>query len=241
MPREYRRSYGTAVLKGNLVINPITTANDSNASNMEDAAKYGIGWANGVDIRDPSVNYGIYPIVIHKGYSNASVSGTGIEGPLICESVKAVSLSVEGYKSRISDTDNYGKLHQYCYEMPTPYFGDIGSGTTDENGECYISIDDKFSETCSDCRYYVFLQKEGMGDVWIEKKEKNYFIVKGTPNVAFSWEVKQKQKGYENYRLDVVDEHLETEVQPLNINKIYQDELMDMEDFYEQQYYLQGN
>lgn len=241
LPREYRRSYGTAVLKGNLVINPITTANDSNASNMEDAAKYGIGWANGVDIRDPSVNYGIYPIVIHKGYSNASVSGTGIEGPLICESVKAVSLSVEGYKSRISDTDNYGKLHQYCYEMPTPYFGDIGSGTTDENGECYISIDDKFSETCSDCRYYVFLQKEGMGDVWIEKKEKNYFIVKGTPNVAFSWEVKQKQKGYENYRLDVVDEHLETEVQPLNINKIYQDELMDMEDFYEQQYYLQGN
>lgn len=241
LPREYRRSYGTAVLKGNLVINPITTANDSNASNMEDAAKYGIGWANGVDIRDPSVNYGIYPIVIHKGYSNASVSGTGIEGPLICESVKAVSLSVEGYKSRISDTDNYGKLHQYCYEMPTPYFGDIGSGTTDENGECYISIDDKFSEACSDCRYYVFLQKEGMGDVWIEKKEKNYFIVKGTPNVAFSWEVKQKQKGYENYRLDVVDEHLETEVQPLNINKIYQDELMDMEDFYEQQYYLQGD
>lgn len=194
LPREYRRSYGTAVLKGNLVINPITTANDSNASNMEDAAKYGIGWANGVDIRDPSVNYGIYPIVIHKGYSNASVSGTGIEGPLICESVKAVSLSVEGYKSRISDTDNYGKLHQYCYEMPTPYFGDIGSGTTDENGECYISIDDKFSEACSDCRYYVFLQKEGMGDVWIEKKEKNYFIVKGTPNVAFSWEVKQSKR-----------------------------------------------
>ncbi len=237
----YKRRYGSVQLKGSLILSPVSAANNSGASGMEDAARYGIGWTKYIG-SIPSVNHGIYPVVNHKGYSNADIVGIGIEGPLTCGSVEAVSLSVLGYKSRISDTENYGELHQYCYEMASPYFGDIGSGETDESGECYVSVSDKFSETCGDCPYYVFLQKEGKGDIWIEKKEKNYFVVRGTPNLVFSWELKQKQKDYENYRLDSVDGHLEREVQPLDLNEIYQDELLEMEDdFYEWQYNSENN
>lgn len=237
---EKGKRYATAILRGNLIIDPYTASGTSGDSNLEDSALFGIGWEERAR-QHSSPRYGIYPTVFGKGASNARVNGTGIEGPLTCENVTATSLSVAGYKSRISDTENYGKLHQYCYEMATPYFGDIGSGTTDENGDCYVSIDDKFLETCSGCPYYVFLQKEGEGDIWIEKKEINYFIVKGTPNINFSWEIKQKQKEYENYRLDSMDAHLEMEVREMNIDEIYQDELLAMEDFYEQQYYTKSN
>lgn len=230
------KRYASAILRGNLIIDPYTASGNSGDSELEDSARFGIGWIE-KSTSQSAPSYGIYPIVWGKGASNRRVQGTGIEGSLVCEGVTAASLSVSGYKSRISDTEDYGTLHQYCYEMSAPYFGDIGSGITDENGECYVSIDDKFSETCSECPYYVFLQKEGSGDIWIEVKERNYFVVKGTPNISFSWELKQKQRGYENYRLDAVDAHLEMEVRSMDIDEIYQDELLSMEEFYEQQYY----
>lgn len=113
------------------------------------------------------------------------------------------SFSCTGTKSRVVKTKNYGNRLQYCYEMASPYFGDIGTSITDEFGESYISIDDIFSETTScNVEYQVFLQKEGMGDIWVEKKELTYFLVKGTPNLKFSWEIKVKQKDFEYERLD---------------------------------------
>lgn len=113
------------------------------------------------------------------------------------------SFSCTGVKSRVVKTKNYGNRLQYCYEMASPYFGDIGTSITDEFGESYISIDDIFSETAScNVEYQVFLQKEGMGDIWVEKKELTYFLVKGTPNLKFSWEIKVKQKDFEYERLD---------------------------------------
>lgn len=113
---------------------------------------------------------------------------------------------VYGTKSRAVKTVNYFNRLLYCYEMATPYFGDIGTGKTNESGECYISIDDIFSETVNTgTEYSVFLQKEGSGDIWIESKEKDYFIVKGTPNLRFSWEIKVIQRDYEFFRLDDID------------------------------------
>ena len=50
--------------------------------------------------------------------------------------------------------------------------------------------------------YNVFLTKEGKGDIWISEKTPSYFIVKGTPGLQFSYEVKAKRKHYENVRLD---------------------------------------
>ncbi len=82
----------------------------------------------------------------------------------------------------------------YCYEMPTPMFGDIGEADLGEDGMAVISIDDVFSETIDvGKRYQVFLQKEGQGELWISRKEPSYFVVEGTPNLHFSWELKAKQ------------------------------------------------
>ena len=87
--------------------------------------------------------------------------------------------------------------------MPTPFFGDIGEAQLDENGICYIYIDDVFSETINSyMQYHVFLQKEGTGDIWVKEKNANNFVVEGTPNLKFSWELKARQKDYEQYRLD---------------------------------------
>lgn len=111
-----------------------------------------------------------------------------------------------GSKSRVVDTDNFGEVLQYCYETPTPMFGDIGTGQTDESGKCYIYFDPVFQETVSaDYTYCVFLQKEGKGDIWISEKTADYFLVEGTPNLAFSWEAKVKQRDYEYRRLDPLD------------------------------------
>ena len=123
------------------------------------------------------------------------------------------SLSVAGTKNRIIDTENYDTRKQYCYETATPYFGDIGSGCTDNTGKCYIDINDIFSETVNTgVEYQVFLQKEGQGDIWVEEKTDSYFVVRGTENLKFSWEIKAIQKDYEFERLEKFDNSEKEEV-----------------------------
>lgn len=107
-----------------------------------------------------------------------------------------------GTKNRVVDTENYDKVLFNAYETTSPMFGDVGIGTLDENCECYIYLDDIFSETINP-NYVVFLQEYGSGKVWIEETNDKYFIVKGdNPNLKFSWEIKSKQKGYEFTRLE---------------------------------------
>lgn len=113
------------------------------------------------------------------------------------------SLAVFGTKSRISKTKNYSDIQLYCYETTKPYFGDIGEATLDENGICYIFLDDIFAETVNtDCQYQVFLQKHGPGDVWVEERTANYFTVRGTAGLRFGWEIKARQIGFEAERLE---------------------------------------
>lgn len=111
-----------------------------------------------------------------------------------------------GTKSRAVKTDHYSERLHYCYETPTPIFGDIGEAVLDEEGFCYVDIDDIFSETVADTvEYQVFLQKEGEGDCYIAEKDPRYFIIKGTPGLKVAWELKAKQKDYQNYRLEQAD------------------------------------
>ena len=112
-------------------------------------------------------------------------------------------LNVSGTKTRLVDTDDYGTRALYCYEMPSPMFGDIGECTLDETGICYVDIDDIFSESIDlKHEYQVFLQKEGQGDCWVEEKTPTYFVVKGTPNLKVAWEMKNRQLDYNTLRLD---------------------------------------
>lgn len=129
------------------------------------------------------------------GVANVTVDGTVV---------------VTGSKSRKVKTENYSERLLYCYETPTPIFGDIGEAVLDEEGLCYVDLDDIFTETIAErVEYQVFLQKEGEGDCWIAGKDPRYFVIKGTPGLKVAWELKAKQKEYDTYRLEPYDRGLE--------------------------------
>ena len=120
------------------------------------------------------------------------------------------SLTVYGTKPRAVMTKDYDRRLLYCYETPTPLFGDIGEAVLDEEGFCYVDVDDIFSETIADqVEYQVFLQKEGEGDCWIADKNPRYFVIQGTPGLKVAWELKAKQRDYEIYRFDLSESGLE--------------------------------
>ena len=121
-----------------------------------------------------------------------------------CKNIYADYINGKAPKSRIVETENYDWRKLYCYEMPTPLFGDVGEGILDDSGKCIIMLDDIFSETITtSIEYQVFLQEEGRGDIWVQEKNKNYFEVNGTAGLKFAWEIKAKQIEYEYDRLEV--------------------------------------
>lgn len=105
-------------------------------------------------------------------------------------------------KSRLVDTDDYQDRLLYCYEMPSPIFGDMGEGVIGEDGICYVMLEPIFSETIIKTQYQVFLQKYGDGDCWVRDRNSSYFIVEGTPGMSFGWEVKGKQIDCSQWRLE---------------------------------------
>ena len=121
----------------------------------------------------------------------------------------AGSLGCGGTKPRIVHTETYGYRAMNAYETPTPYFGDIGEGMTNENGECIIFIDEIFAECVNlDVNYQVFLEKYGQGDIWVEERNPNNFVVKGSPSLKFGWEIKAVQLYYEDVRLDTPEDKM---------------------------------
>lgn len=127
-------------------------------------------------------------------------SGDGIYSIL---QVNEYGMIVSGQKHRLVKTKNYDGRLLCCYETPKPYFGDIGEAVLDEEGTCYIFLDDIFRETVNtECHYQVFLQKYGEGDLWVSERNVDYFVVKGTPDLSFGWEIKARQLGYESERLE---------------------------------------
>lgn len=113
------------------------------------------------------------------------------------------SMQVYGTKNRIIETENYAERLQYCYETPTPMFGDVGEGAIDKTGKCYVWLDDVFAETIdTDVQYQIFLQAYGEGNVYVNERSPSYFVVCGTPGLAFGWEIKAVQKGYDTVRLE---------------------------------------
>lgn len=125
-------------------------------------------------------------------------SGASITGLLYVNGTFACS----GAKDRVVETIDYGKKLLYCYETPSPMFGDIGEGKIAEDGKCYVWLDSTFSETIKTESYQVFLQKYGQGECYVTERTPRYFVVEGTPDMAFGWELKARQAGFENLRLE---------------------------------------
>ena len=129
-----------------------------------------------------------------------------VSGPGGGVQLQADILAISGSKSRIVNTKDYGERLLYCYETPTPMFGDIGEGQIANDGKCYVWLDPTFAQTISDTQYQVFLQKYGQGECWVSERKPNYFVVEGTQGLSFGWEIKAKQFGYEMNRLDRKDD-----------------------------------
>jgi len=116
--------------------------------------------------------------------------------------ILANSLTVRGTKSRVAETADYSERLFYCYEMPSPIFGDIGEGVIAEDGCCYVHLDPVFLQAASTTQYHVFLQTYGEQRCEVRERNAAYFVVHGEPGAVFSWEVKAKQSGYEQLRLE---------------------------------------
>lgn len=112
------------------------------------------------------------------------------------------ALSVTGTKSRVVKTEQYSDRLLYCYETPSPMFGDVGEGVISEDGRCYVWLDPVFAQTITTTQYQVFLQKYGAGDCWIAERKPGCFVVEGTAGLAFGWELKAKQADFDQYRLE---------------------------------------
>lgn len=183
-------------------------------------------------------SYGI-AMNVKKGDSNLTyvkVSGSNIFTEYT--SITPLGISTTGTKNRCVKTENYDKRLLYCYEMPSPMFGDIGEGMIDDSGICYIYLEDIFTETINTgIEYQVFLQKEGPGDLWVDSKEPAFFIVKGTQGLKFSWEIKAKQRDFEYERLEDAEttkndvEIIDYEMQG---QKIFEEYLLEKETAYEE-------
>lgn len=138
----------------------------------------------------------------NENFMSVSWDGISTTGDIHSHDITATgNLEVYGSKNRIVTTENYGKRLLNAYETATPYFGDIGSNITDENGYCKIEIESIFKETIETDYYKVFIQECGEGHLYIKKYD-DYFEVIGTPNLNFDWEIKAIQKGYKEVRLE---------------------------------------
>lgn len=113
-----------------------------------------------------------------------------------------------GKKTRIIHTDDGRNIEMYAYETASPTFGDMGTGKLDEDGQCYVYLDDDFLLTVErDMKYIVMLTAKGAGELYVEStnEKDGYFVVKGTPKLEFYWEVKTRQKGSRDTRIEQSD------------------------------------
>lgn len=162
-----------------------------------------------------SVSASLYPRIVLTDGQDTNNQRRIVVHPYYIESydnnqdlfeVSATQIMTVGTKSRLVSTDQYSSRLLYCYETPSPMFGDVGEGQISSDGKCYIYLDPIFAQTISTDQYQVFLQKYGAGECYITERRGAYFVVEGTPNLKFGWEIKAKQSDYDQLRLERNDE-----------------------------------
>ena len=162
-----------------------------------------IAWNNGASISNNGSRVVItgsgYPIQITGGslilaFSGGTVTSSG-------QWTHNGSWTVTGNKNAAQKTEHYGWRKQYAYETAESFYGDIGENEV-VNGECAVYLDKIFMECVNtNLPYQVFLTPYGKGQIWVDCRLPDVFIVKGD-NIKFGWELKAKRKGYEGVRLE---------------------------------------
>lgn len=128
------------------------------------------------------------------------------------------NLSCGGTKHRVVKT-SYGNIGMNAFETMGAHFADFGSGTIGEDGKCYVWLDPVFMQTIDPHQQYqVFTNPSAQ-----VKKHHDYFIVHGTPGMAFDWQIVAKQRGYQNdygERVDIeTDRQIDYDMSIFNADK----------------------
>ena len=99
-------------------------------------------------------------------------------------------INCSGTKARSIKTNSYGTIGLFSIESPQASFEDIGEGVIDDTGVCYTELSPIFTETIrTDVPYQVFLQKYGVGDLYVLERNAGYFVAAGTAGLPFGWRV----------------------------------------------------
>ena len=78
---------------------------------------------------------------------------------------------------------NERMLIPYMVAAIQQLYPEHGHGILNEDGKCIILLN------AIESQYYITLTKYGKGDLYISKKDRNSFIVTGTPDLEFDWQV----------------------------------------------------
>lgn len=123
------------------------------------------------------------------------------------------NINATGSKNRVVQTANYGRRLMNAVESADAFFEDFGTAMTDAEGFCEVQLDDMFLETVNtDYDYYVFLtpySDDYSAKAAIYTKNKHGFIVCGTPYTRFDWRISAKQRGYEQIRMEVMNDDIQ--------------------------------
>lgn len=126
--------------------------------------------------------------------------GLEVYGRITCYALNVTGGS--GYKNTVVRTEHFGDLSLSAMESTYPVFSDLGSGTIDETGVCYIVFDPDFAETIEILpEYQVFVSKTGGGGYSRIEKHADGFAVYGDAGFTFDWILYARQKGFQADRL----------------------------------------
>jgi hypothetical protein len=135
-------------------------------------------------------------------YGNPISHNCYIDGP-------SGNLYCTGTKSSIADV-NDEKRALYAMESPEVIFEDFGSSKL-ENGQAGVTIDTLFAATVNLDDYLVFVTPLGdCNGLYVSNKTPAGFEVHelggGTANITFDYRIVAKRLGYENVRMEIIEQ-----------------------------------
>ena len=117
------------------------------------------------------------------------------------------NLTVDGTKSSIVSSDQYGQRTLYAIESPEVRFADEGIAQL-EDGVARVGLGPIFLETIEG-EYLIHITPYGDASLYVAEVGKEYFVVRareGDPEAIFAWRLSAHRKGYAGVRLEQIDE-----------------------------------
>jgi hypothetical protein len=208
---ELRGNYGDIFAPGDLRLWSNDSVDVRIDTDNNSSSGFSVYNGYGSDLFGVSENYGTYlagnlTIAAQKFTVNAVNGDTWTAGDLYV----AGNQTVQGSKSAVVATEQYGQRQLYAVESPEVWFEDVGSGQL-VNGQARVSFEAIFEQTINTAQaYHVFVTPISDGPVLLSVMDKGGdgftvrgFSLDGQPvNGEFEWRVIAKRLGYEGTRLE---------------------------------------